>query len=60
MSTKNLKEFTYDEKLKLINIFNFRYQQALTTTVVFMGMMLSSTFWGNISDRYGRKTVIKY
>ncbi|CAH3960832.1 unnamed protein product [Pieris brassicae] len=34
-----------------------KYQQALTTTVVFMGMMLSSTFWGNISDRYGRKTV---
>lgn len=32
-----------------------RYQQALTTTVVFLGMMLSSTFWGNLSDRYGRK-----
>lgn len=36
-----------------------RYQQALTTTVVFLGMMLSSTFWGNLSDRYGRKHVIK-
>ncbi|XP_061380089.1 synaptic vesicle 2-related protein [Danaus plexippus] len=35
-----------------------KYQQALTTTVVFMGMMLSSTFWGNISDRYGRKTAL--
>lgn len=34
-----------------------RYQQALTTTVVFLGMMLSSTFWGNLSDRYGRKHV---
>ncbi|XP_058791612.1 synaptic vesicle 2-related protein isoform X2 [Phymastichus coffea] len=29
-----------------------RYQQALTTTVVFLGMMLSSTFWNNLSDRY--------
>ncbi|XP_063534120.1 synaptic vesicle 2-related protein [Cydia strobilella] len=35
-----------------------KYQQALTTTVVFLGMMLSSTFWGNISDRYGRKTAL--
>nr|CAH7736849.1 unnamed protein product [Callosobruchus chinensis] len=34
-----------------------RYQQALTTTIVFLGMMLSSTFWGNLSDRYGRKHV---
>lgn len=35
-----------------------RYQQALVTTVVFLGMMLSSTFWGHLSDRYGRKPVI--
>ncbi|KAK6630950.1 hypothetical protein RUM44_003122 [Polyplax serrata] len=35
-----------------------RYQQALTTTVVFLGMMLSSTFWGNLSDKYGRKTAL--
>lgn len=35
-----------------------KYQQALTTTIVFLGMMLSSTFWGNISDRYGRKTAL--
>lgn len=34
-----------------------RYQQALTTTIVFLGMMLSSTFWGQLSDRYGRKPV---
>uniref|UniRef100_A0A182JWA3 Major facilitator superfamily (MFS) profile domain-containing protein n=1 Tax=Anopheles christyi TaxID=43041 RepID=A0A182JWA3_9DIPT len=34
-----------------------RYQQALVTTVVFLGMMLSSTFWGHLSDRYGRKPV---
>ncbi|XP_061933833.1 synaptic vesicle 2-related protein isoform X2 [Apis cerana] len=32
-----------------------RYQQALTTTVVFLGMMLSSTFWSSLSDRYGSK-----
>jgi MFS family permease len=25
--------------------------------IVFLGMMLSSTFWGNLSDRYGRKQV---
>lgn len=34
-----------------------RYQQALVTTVVFFGMMVSSTFWGKLSDRYGRKPV---
>lgn len=33
------------------------WQQALITTVVFCGMMLSSTMWGNITDKYGRKTV---
>lgn len=37
-----------------------RYQQALVTTVVFLGMMLSSTFWGSLSDRYGRKPVKIY
>lgn len=25
--------------------------------VVFIGMMLSSSLWGNISDKYGRKVV---
>lgn len=35
-----------------------RYQQALTTTIVFLGMMISSTFWGNLSDKYGRKTAL--
>ncbi|XP_011506445.1 PREDICTED: synaptic vesicle 2-related protein [Ceratosolen solmsi marchali] len=35
-----------------------RYQQALTTTVVFLGMMLSSTFWSNLSERYGRKQAL--
>ncbi|XP_059486763.1 synaptic vesicle 2-related protein [Neocloeon triangulifer] len=35
-----------------------QYQQALTTTVVFLGMMVSSTFWGVLSDRYGRKQAL--
>lgn len=32
-------------------------QQASIMMVVFSGMMLSSTFWGKICDRFGRKTV---
>uniref|UniRef100_A0A3Q2G744 SV2 related protein a n=1 Tax=Cyprinodon variegatus TaxID=28743 RepID=A0A3Q2G744_CYPVA len=28
---------------------------ALLTSAVFIGMMISSSLWGNISDRYGRK-----
>ncbi|CAG0885264.1 unnamed protein product [Darwinula stevensoni] len=31
------------------------WKQAFVTSMVFMGMMLSSPFWGNFSDRYGRK-----
>lgn len=31
------------------------WQQALLTSVVFGGMMLSSGFWGKISDKYGRR-----
>ncbi|KHJ83750.1 hypothetical protein OESDEN_16548 [Oesophagostomum dentatum] len=30
-------------------------QQALVTTCVFSGMMLSSTFWGKVCDRFGRR-----
>uniref|UniRef100_G3UGI9 Synaptic vesicle 2-related protein n=1 Tax=Loxodonta africana TaxID=9785 RepID=G3UGI9_LOXAF len=30
------------------------WQVALLTSVVFVGMMSSSTLWGNISDQYGR------
>nr|XP_018673260.1 synaptic vesicle 2-related protein [Ciona intestinalis] len=33
----------------------YSYEEALITTVVFVGMMLSSSMWGNICDRYGRK-----
>lgn len=32
------------------------WQQASITTVVFAGMMCSSSLWGSISDKYGRKT----
>ncbi|XP_068617193.1 synaptic vesicle 2-related protein [Brachionichthys hirsutus] len=32
---------------------------ALLTSAVFIGMMLSSSLWGNIADRYGRKTGLK-
>ncbi|XP_076843175.1 synaptic vesicle 2-related protein isoform X2 [Brachyhypopomus gauderio] len=35
------------------------WEVALLTSVVFIGMMLSSSLWGNISDRYGRKTGLK-
>uniref|UniRef100_A0A673GXE1 Synaptic vesicle 2-related protein-like n=1 Tax=Sinocyclocheilus rhinocerous TaxID=307959 RepID=A0A673GXE1_9TELE len=29
------------------------------SSVVFIGMMISSSLWGNISDKYGRKTGLK-
>ncbi|KAI8783265.1 synaptic vesicle 2-related protein [Biomphalaria glabrata] len=32
------------------------WQEALITTVVFCGMMCSSSVWGSICDKYGRKT----
>jgi MFS family permease len=32
------------------------WQQALITTVVFLGMGLSSPFWGKLCDKYGRKS----
>lgn len=32
-------------------------QQAMITTCVFSGMMLSSTVWGKVCDRFGRRTV---
>jgi len=32
-----------------------QYSQAFLTTVVFLGMMVSSTFWGKLSDKFGRK-----
>ncbi|XP_041754022.1 synaptic vesicle 2-related protein isoform X1 [Coregonus clupeaformis] len=31
------------------------WKVAMLTAVVFIGMMFSSTLWGNISDKYGRK-----
>ncbi|XP_063050292.1 synaptic vesicle 2-related protein [Engraulis encrasicolus] len=35
------------------------WQVALLTSVVFIGMMVSSSLWGNISDKYGRKTGLR-
>ncbi|XP_063769331.1 synaptic vesicle 2-related protein isoform X2 [Pseudophryne corroboree] len=35
------------------------WQVALLTSVVFIGMMSSSSLWGNVSDQYGRKTGLK-
>ncbi|XP_071946650.1 synaptic vesicle 2-related protein-like isoform X2 [Antedon mediterranea] len=32
-----------------------RVEEAMITTVVFIGMLLSSTLWGKICDKYGRK-----
>ena len=32
-----------------------QYNQAFLTTVVFVGMMLSSALWGQFSDRHGRR-----
>ncbi|XP_034026161.1 synaptic vesicle 2-related protein [Thalassophryne amazonica] len=36
-----------------------RIEVALLTSAVFIGMMISSSLWGNISDKYGRKTGLK-
>ncbi|XP_045607807.1 synaptic vesicle 2-related protein [Procambarus clarkii] len=35
------------------------WKQAFLTTAVFIGMMLSSAFWGNLSDKYGRKKSLR-
>uniref|UniRef100_A0AAY4B8F1 Major facilitator superfamily (MFS) profile domain-containing protein n=1 Tax=Denticeps clupeoides TaxID=299321 RepID=A0AAY4B8F1_9TELE len=35
------------------------WQVALITSVVFIGMMLSSSLWGKVCDRYGRKTGLR-
>lgn len=32
------------------------WKQAMITTVVFAGMMCSSSMWGSVCDKYGRKT----
>lgn len=34
------------------------WKEALVTTVVFVGMMVGSSFWGWLADNYGRKFVI--
>ena len=35
-----------------------QYRQALLTTVVFVGMMVSSLFWGMLSDKFGRRQAL--
>ncbi|KAH8291010.1 hypothetical protein KR054_007676 [Drosophila jambulina] len=35
-----------------------KLQQASVTTIVFLGMMLSSSFWTQLSNRYGRKSAL--
>ncbi|XP_032899641.1 synaptic vesicle 2-related protein [Amblyraja radiata] len=35
------------------------WQVAFLTSMVFIGMMSSSSLWGNVSDQYGRKTGLK-
>ncbi|KAH8322543.1 hypothetical protein KR074_003173 [Drosophila pseudoananassae] len=35
-----------------------KFQQASVTTIVFLGMMLSSSFWTQLSNRYGRKSAL--
>jgi len=34
------------------------YQQAMVTTIIFLGMILSASFWGNLSERYGCKPAL--
>ena len=38
--------------------YSTEYQQATLTTVVFLGMLLSSSIWGILADKYGRRTVL--
>uniref|UniRef100_A0A0A9ZAP7 Synaptic vesicle 2-related protein n=1 Tax=Lygus hesperus TaxID=30085 RepID=A0A0A9ZAP7_LYGHE len=35
-----------------------RYQQALLTMVVFVGMMVSSSFWGYVGEQHGRRKAL--
>lgn len=35
------------------------WQQAMLTMVVFAGMMISSSLWGKLCDKYGRRVVCK-
>eukprot|EP00095_Tigriopus_kingsejongensis_P011644 maker-scaffold564_size136232-snap-gene-0.31 protein:Tk11644 transcript:maker-scaffold564_size136232-snap-gene-0.31-mRNA-1 annotation:"synaptic vesicle 2-related protein" len=35
-----------------------QYQQALLTTVVFLGMMISSPIWGKVADSFGRRPTL--
>ncbi|VFV38552.1 synaptic vesicle 2-related [Lynx pardinus] len=43
----------------LPNYVTYSWKLSFHPQVVFVGMMSSSTLWGNISDQYGRKTGLK-
>ena len=43
---------------KCSQFVNCEISQALLTTVVFLGMGLSSFFWGSLSDAFGRKKAL--
>ncbi|XP_039956721.1 synaptic vesicle 2-related protein isoform X2 [Bactrocera tryoni] len=36
------------------------YQKAFMTTIVFLGMIISPSFWTQLSDRYGRKSALTF
>ena len=42
---------------KLLWHTQFHYHLFSLLQAVFIGMMISSSLWGNVSDKYGRKTV---
>ncbi|ETE71635.1 Synaptic vesicle 2-related protein, partial [Ophiophagus hannah] len=47
--------FMVEDVVEAIGFGKFQWK----LSVVFLGMMFSSTLWGNISDQYGRKTGLK-
>ncbi|XP_028621239.1 synaptic vesicle 2-related protein [Grammomys surdaster] len=54
--------FMVEDAVEAIGFGRFQWKLSVLTGlawVVFIGMMSSSTLWGNISDQYGRKTGLK-
>uniref|UniRef100_A0A4W2H663 Synaptic vesicle 2-related protein n=1 Tax=Bos indicus x Bos taurus TaxID=30522 RepID=A0A4W2H663_BOBOX len=54
--------FMVEDAVEAIGFGKFQWKLSVLTGlawVVFVGMMSSSTLWGNISDQYGRKTGLK-
>ena len=62
------EQITYAQRVKLTSpeplqvrnpcSIHPEYQQATLTTVVFLGMLLSSSIWGILADKYGRRTIL--